>query len=1561
MADPSPAQLEAGNYRKKRIRFQGLPITIENPVGSVRRGKGWAVTMRHAYGYIRGTLGVDGDHFDVLIGPDEAASTVYLITTMTPPAFSKVDEQKALLGFPSEAAARAAFLGMYDNPRFLGSLRPVPLERFKRDVLTTRENPRMLKALLNGSTVLFFPAEALLKAAIPGGAMGDLFTATVNVGGYTTKTGTVVAPHRAKRKKRVIVAPVPEHRRLQWDLFGRQGQQQPNPGPTPAPAPEPPAGPTTGLIEPQPNPPKTKENPDPPKPAGPIPGPTPGPTDEPKAEPKEDPAAAQRKAWVERLQAVHDGWAELKHGIGVEEARRAMEPLALDHMTEDKVRSFERELAAFQQAEKLRRDLEAKRKAAELEAEKARKEGKPTVSVRVDKRVEAAIPNCEAALREVLERFAPNVDVEVVPEAHASRNGRIWTLGKRNGKHHFKIGMSIKGAQRSPESHMRTLWHEVGHMLTSTLIAQADPKTREAIFAQWRADKRLPAESTQMLHWVLMYGEDRAKPGVKTLQDPAFWRRKHGKYLASFNEWTAERAMKWLSTDARPKGIVEKYFASAAERLRAAFETVTKILGIAPKDGALEELMRSAWDARELELGGGQEPEAPKAPEPAPAPAPEPPAPPPAPQPPERQRPTVMYPLREEDFALLKRELGAIAAGTRVLKAVDGKSFARIFPKRAAPGEAGAWTAEEVKAIAHKLDELGYTNVLLANGGPEGVTDRHGIYGVGRTTKPEVTQPRAPAPAPAPSPAERLAAVVAKFGGRAAVAQVLTSADPARVQEILGQLSAASGMSMEELRAALGLDEPKEPEPPAPEPAPAPEPSPPASGPEIVTYTTRKGKEIRGAVLTGITGERAKELDEYTFRYQGGWFVREKHLHKLGGGEGGGGGEPAPFPAPAPQPKAPTGPEPKDTASEAEAEAKRRQAQAAKLREAADAIGERAQEALTRDRLTNTARRANMAAGAATEAYKAIRTAETMRNLATAIEHGEAKHLSGITSRAAVEALESALLQARYTRWRKEDRRDWDREREKPVEPEDIRHARLPQFRVERRDLDYLAEAIEGLRGFAKHRKMLAAPIGELANPSPEQRAMLGEVARAVLKGEKPDKVPAADWKKRNTLTSARWAAKGVAEKLVEHGRFTRLGIGSDLDLQRALVEFVTYRGGTKSEDPVKRMERELVGRKDIGIDFFPTPPALAQKLIDQADIKPGMRVLEPEAGKGDLADPARAAGGVVDVVELSHTLQEILRAKGHNVVSGNFEDFEPEEKYDRVVMNPPFSNGLDADHVRRAYDMLKPGGRLVAITGEGVHFRSDAKATAFRDWLDARAAVVEKLPEGSFKSAFRSTGVATRLVVIDKPLNHAEAGSNTTQAARGERRNFGWDSYELQKHYTLQELLAWQAELPVSERYTEGKSIFRHGGEPRLKRMHQGLSDAIGMKGQGAINAGRKLEPAMAKSFDLETPIAGTFDAAVASAMDETGDSVTADDVARHWPGRTPDDAADMLHASPDYAVLPSGEHFMPMDAYAAGADPLVELRRIKDALPGAAPHLAGRMRQQAGRLVQGTLAAAA
>ncbi len=73
--EPSEAQKAAGNYQKGHLKLRGLDITIENPKGSVRTGKGkdgaeWRSELPAAYGYVKRTTGRDGDNVDVLVSGD---------------------------------------------------------------------------------------------------------------------------------------------------------------------------------------------------------------------------------------------------------------------------------------------------------------------------------------------------------------------------------------------------------------------------------------------------------------------------------------------------------------------------------------------------------------------------------------------------------------------------------------------------------------------------------------------------------------------------------------------------------------------------------------------------------------------------------------------------------------------------------------------------------------------------------------------------------------------------------------------------------------------------------------------------------------------------------------------------------------------------------------------------------------------------------------------------------------------------------------------------------------------------------------------------------------------------------------------------------------------------------------------------------------------------------------------------------------------------------------------------------------------------------------------------
>lgn len=171
---------------------------------------------------------------------------------------------------------------------------------------------------------------------------------------------------------------------------------------------------------------------------------------------------------------------------------------------------------------------------------------------------------------------------------------------------------------------------------------------------------------------------------------------------------------------------------------------------------------------------------------------------------------------------------------------------------------------------------------------------------------------------------------------------------------------------------------------------------------------------------------------------------------------------------------------------------------------------------------------------------------------------------------------------------------------------------------------------------------------------------------------------------------------------------------------------------------------------------LFPTPVPLADRMAEIADIRPGQRVLEPSAGTGRLIGSMgaiwHADGGELHAVEINSGLCRNL-SREFPLTKVRCADFlecgEELGRFDRIIMNPPFTNGADVEHVRHAFGFLKPGGRLVAIMSAGVTFRSDRKTVEFRHFLDKRGAEIEELPADTFKES--GTGVNTILVAIDR------------------------------------------------------------------------------------------------------------------------------------------------------------------------------------------------------------------
>jgi predicted RNA methylase len=170
---------------------------------------------------------------------------------------------------------------------------------------------------------------------------------------------------------------------------------------------------------------------------------------------------------------------------------------------------------------------------------------------------------------------------------------------------------------------------------------------------------------------------------------------------------------------------------------------------------------------------------------------------------------------------------------------------------------------------------------------------------------------------------------------------------------------------------------------------------------------------------------------------------------------------------------------------------------------------------------------------------------------------------------------------------------------------------------------------------------------------------------------------------------------------------------------------------------------------------LFPTPSNLAARMVDLAGLAIGMRVLEPSAGTGRLLE---ALPGIVPFGQLRQTALQVVAVEVNSALAARLAcsglagtvrcadflqcsgDVEDLGLFDAVLMNPPFAQGADIEHITHALTMLKPGGRLVALCANGPRQNG-----SLRPMVEAHGGEWEDLPADTFKE--EGTGVRVALI----------------------------------------------------------------------------------------------------------------------------------------------------------------------------------------------------------------------
>lgn len=199
--------------------------------------------------------------------------------------------------------------------------------------------------------------------------------------------------------------------------------------------------------------------------------------------------------------------------------------------------------------------------------------------------------------------------------------------------------------------------------------------------------------------------------------------------------------------------------------------------------------------------------------------------------------------------------------------------------------------------------------------------------------------------------------------------------------------------------------------------------------------------------------------------------------------------------------------------------------------------------------------------------------------------------------------------------------------------------------------------------------------------------------------------------------------------------------------------------------------------------NFYPTPENIAEQLLQGIDLSRVQYVLEPSAGKGDLA---RITAGIrwrmihryrhiktglwvndyipkseyewreaynnisIDCIEIDPVLRAVLESNKFRVIHDDFLTFETQKRYDLIVMNPPFDAGVD--HLLHAVDIMRYGGIIACIlNAESIRNPYSYKRQELIKILNKYRANV-RFVENGFSDAERKTDVSVALITFEIP-----------------------------------------------------------------------------------------------------------------------------------------------------------------------------------------------------------------
>lgn len=186
-----------------------------------------------------------------------------------------------------------------------------------------------------------------------------------------------------------------------------------------------------------------------------------------------------------------------------------------------------------------------------------------------------------------------------------------------------------------------------------------------------------------------------------------------------------------------------------------------------------------------------------------------------------------------------------------------------------------------------------------------------------------------------------------------------------------------------------------------------------------------------------------------------------------------------------------------------------------------------------------------------------------------------------------------------------------------------------------------------------------------------------------------------------------------------------------------------------------------------FGDEFFPTPKELIRTMIEPymnriARRSDGAReissILEPSAGDGAIVEEIRENldrwnQTKIRAIEISLELAAILNEKKIDVVANDFLTYWPEHRIDLIVMNPPFSNGVE--HLLHAWEIANGTEIVCLLSAANITNPHTREMELLRSLIEEHGSV--EMVGRAFSEARRETEIEVAMIRLTKPEDESK------------------------------------------------------------------------------------------------------------------------------------------------------------------------------------------------------------